>query len=418
MNSKLKRRNSSKIFFTKCSYRLFLINPILIVCGIWALTFIVYCMRLSSNIGWYPYLGITLIGVVLVPFITAYTLVSVTTAKPRRTAAEQQVAINLQKLNRVILTLIFISASIILFNLWYDGLPPITKVFGFQTETYMSYGRFKGLLFPSLCFIMILGTIRRQSLTGKICIMLSLVMLIIYQTRGFFMLAALQGGLVLIITTKKPRRVAPLLLIFICIFGVITMGVLGRVRLDREQLIEHLQIRTEYSRVPLGLLWTVAYVGMPFANAVHFYKHIEERYHGRVSFDRITPAFLPKGNWADSWKRNLPIPSNTVGTFISPIYWDFGLLGVIGLSFTVGLLSGSVAIRGSPRARIIMLPIIKSALLLMFFTDYFLYFPLLVEMFFGAIVIQYAIYYRSPILGSKQWNTMEVIYKNPTFQKE
>lgn len=373
----------------RCAYKRVLLSPLVIAWCVWIGTFLVYNMRLSASMDWRPLIAGGLIASVLIPFSAGYLSSASLSLKKAHGLLNVGALLNTRRTQRLLVSFGIIAVSIILFNFWYSGFPPIFSLFGVHTESYMSYGRFKGVLFPLLCTIVVLSTLLRSTNVGKMGLAASILMLVVYVTRGFLIISMIQAATVIVQTSKRPNRTALLLIGVVAGLGFVVMQGLGSVRLNRAELVAQLEIRPAYANLPLGELWSLAYVGLPFVNAVSFSENLDHVELGRVMFDRATPDFFPKGSWKQEWKSLLPIPGNTVATFIGPVLWDFGIPGLVVWSSFVGLICGLVARARSAKVRLMFLPIILSCVLLMFFTDYFDFFPILVELVCAGIVSRY-----------------------------
>lgn len=128
---------------------------------------------------------------------------------------------------------------------------------------------------------------------------------------------------------------------------------------------------------------------MPFVNflALTNYDHL---YFGQNIVSRSLPAFLSfNAESIEFYKSIIPNQYNTVSGYLSPVYLDFGIIGVIVYNLFLGILSSYTYYFGKNN---LIKSILITAISLLFFVDYFFYFTtillILLSLLFNKFVFQ------------------------------
>lgn len=289
------------------------------------------------------------------------------------------------KIRVVVLCLAIGAAAIVIANAWMHGPPPIFRSWGFETEVYTEYGRWKGVLFPVAMLLVLAAAFEVDTRASMCAAGLGAVVLLLYVARGPLSLAVIEYGLgrMLFSTGRRARYVETLIALLIAA-GL--FGWLGETRSGRGYFASAMQIRNEYQGWPSGLLWLLGYVSFPAENLVALVSEWREYEYGRRMMLGLLPAFLGSVDRADErYLGVLPNPLNNVPTYLGWSWMDFGWLGVIFLNVIWGAVGGLLVERPLGRGGLVSL-VYYGAVMTLFFNDRLLWFPGFVQIGLAYVI--------------------------------
>lgn len=289
------------------------------------------------------------------------------------------------KIRVVVLCLTIGAVVLVIANAWMHGLPPIFRSWGFETEVYTQYGRWKGVLFPLAILLVVVAAFDPDTRVSMCAAGLGFVVLLLYVARGPLSLAVIEYALGRILFgTGRPARYLGTLIAVLMVAGI--FGWLGETRSGRGYFANAMQIRNEYQGWPFGLLWLLGYVSFPAENLVALVSDWREYEYGRRMMLGMLPAFLGSADRADErYLRVLPNPLNNVPTYLGWAWMDFGWLGVIFLNMIWGATGALLVERPLGRGGLVSL-VYYAAVVTLFFNDHLLWFPAFVQMGLAYVI--------------------------------
>lgn len=259
--------------------------------------------------------------------------------------------LDLARLRVVIKAIFFAVLLLTIFNWLQIGPPPLVNILTDQTAnyTYLNYGKMMYVLYALIMLAVLLSAFEVSTRRILLVIGISIVFFATFMSRGFMIIALLQFLIARFRIRDTSLTIKGTLLYMvvpsIALFTV--MGILGEVRTGREAFLEAMQIRAEWSNLPVGLVWTLSYVALPLSNMISVYQNLDFHTGGTITLASVTPPFL----WSylgleNRWyymdpivKSYFPNPINNVPTYNGTVYMDFGMLGIILINLSLGLLS-------------------------------------------------------------------------------
>ncbi len=347
-------------------------NPLNVFLFIWVLILFTFQLNISYFFPKYT------VRELLLPFFSIFYFIlgfmTVKLFKKKKYKIKYCVHFCQRRFNLFILILIMISLIIVIINIVMFGPPPLMSIFGYHTTVYLEYGRFKGLLFSLLIFIFVsslYGT-KRISYFLKL---FSITILLLYISRGNIIFSILTYFFLLIyenrITNKKLFYLSMSLIIII----IVLFQIVGEFRTGTEAFYNVLEIKDIYRIKNSGLIWLISYVSMPFVNLLEV-SHYDHLFWGQNIISRSLPAFLSFNQESvEFYKSILPNQYNTAPSYLTPIYLDFGITGFVLYNFFLGAISSYVYHFGTNN---LIKSIFITAISLIFFTDYFLFFTTII----------------------------------------
>lgn len=265
------------------------------------------------------------------------------------------------------LNLLFCVASlaIIIFNWVVSGPPPAIG----DPTSYLTYGRFKQVLFPLLVTITVNATLDSSQWRKALFMMFGIVWMTIYITRGLIMVAFLQMFFVFALKTRMSRRKLYLILICFLAFAILVITLIGNARTAQDVFLEYLQIRRKYSDWPMAYLWFTSYVSIPFSNLCWLFA--KGNFHGpTLSFlYPLLPSFLTPADPHASIHNDLSIIDGA-STYLAAYALDFSFLGIYLANLVLGITCGWLRERAMSKS-ILVASIFLTCLSFIFFSDMF-----------------------------------------------
>jgi hypothetical protein len=345
-------------------------SPVVLFAFNWAL---MLC-SLSAQITYvtYPSMGIPLLLCVLsaVPFFFGFLVARVIFLRwPRPDQAGQDESLvytlDVTRIWNLNLLLCCISLLIILFNWVSSGPPPALG----DPTSYLTYGRFKQLLFPLLVTITVNATLDTSRWRMALFVLFGIAALSLYITRGLLMVALLQAFFVFAIRTNMPRRRLYVLAFGVLAFAIAAVTLIGNARTSHSVFLTYLQIRHKYFGWPMAYLWLTSYVSIPFSNLCWLFA--KSNLHGpTLAFlYPLLPSFLAPADPHASIHNDLSIIDGA-STYLAAYALDFSYLGVYLANLALGFGCGWLVERSLPR-QLLVSAILLTCLAFIFFSDMF-----------------------------------------------
>ena len=254
---------------------------------------------------------------------------------------------------------------IILFNWMLSGAPPAVG----DPSSYLTYGRFKQVLFPLLVVVTVNSTLDTSRWRKVGFAMFGIAGMALYITRGLLMVALLQMLFVFSLKTRMSRKKLYSIAAGCLALAVVAITLIGNARTAQGVFLEYLQIRHKYFDWPMAYLWLTSYISIPFSNLCWLLA--KGNFHGpTLSFlYPLLPSFLTPANPHASIHNDLSIIDGA-STYLAAYALDFSYLGVYLANLLLGMGCGWLMERSLPKS-ILVASIFLSCLSFIFFSDMF-----------------------------------------------
>ena len=210
----------------------------------------------------YPFMGIPLLLCALSvgSFLLGHVVARVIFHRESGQDQPLTYALDVTRLWNLNLLLCCAALLIILFNWIAIGPPPALG----DPTSYLTYGRFKQILFPLLVAIVVNATLDTSRWRMALFAFFGIAGLSLYITRGLLMVALLQVFFVFSLRTNISRRKLHAIAFGVLAFAVVAATLLGNARTSHDVFLQYLQIRHKYFEWPMAGLWFTSYVSIPF----------------------------------------------------------------------------------------------------------------------------------------------------------
>ena len=340
-------------------------NPLVIFIGNWAL--MMASLSVQVTYVTYPNMGMPMLlfGISLGSFLFGYIVSRMLLHKwptPSHSASYSLDATQLWQLN---LLLCGAAMLIIIFNWILTGPPPAVG----DPSSYLTYGRFKQVLFPVLVTVTVNATLDQSRWRKALFVLFGMAGMTLYITRGLLMVALLQMFFVFALKTKISRRKLYTMLLCFVGFTIVVITVIGNARTAQGVFLEYLQIRQKYSDWPMAYLWLTSYVSIPFSNLCWLFA--KGNFHGpTLAFlYPLLPSFLTPPDPHAYIHEDLSIIDGA-STYLAAYALDFSYLGIYLANLLLGIGCGWMRERALPRG-LLVASILLTCLSFIFFSDMF-----------------------------------------------
>ncbi|HMG87857.1 MAG TPA: O-antigen polymerase [Terracidiphilus sp.] len=340
-------------------------NPLIIFLLNWVLMLV----SLSFQITYvsYPVMGmpVLLFALSLGSFLFGY-LVARTLLHRWPTRSEPLAyTLNVTRLWQI--NLLFCAASLLIigFNWILSGPPPALG----DPSSYLTYGRFKQVLFPLLVVITVNSMLDASRWRKVLFAMFGIAGMALYITRGLLMVALLQMLFVFSLKTRMNRKKLYSIAAGCLALAIVAITLIGNARTAQGVFLEYLQIRHKYFDWPMAYLWLTSYISIPISNLCWLFA--KGSFHGpTLSFlYPLLPSFLTPANPHASIHDNLSIIDGA-STYLAAYALDFSYLGVYLANLLLGVGCGWLMERSLPK-NILVAGIFLGCLSFIFFSDMF-----------------------------------------------
>jgi len=254
---------------------------------------------------------------------------------------------------------------IIIFNWVLSGPPPALG----DPASYLTYGRFKQVLFPLLVIITVNSMLDSVRWRKALFAMFGIAGMALYITRGLLMVALLQILFVFSLKTRMSKRKIYTIALGFLALAVVVITLVGNARTAQGIFLEYLQIRQKYFGWPMASLWLTSYVSIPFSNLCWLFA--KGNFHGpTLSFlYPLLPSFLTPADPHAAIHNDLSIIDGA-STYLAAYVLDFSYLGVYLANLLLGVGCGWLMERSLPK-HILVASIFLTCLAFIFFSDMF-----------------------------------------------
>jgi len=208
---------------------------------------------------------------------------------------------------------------------------------------------------------------------------------LLFMTRQNIISLLVESFVVYNLIRKRVARTRIVVMVAIMLF---LFGVLGDLRVGKD-IAELAKITDEYKWVPTAGIWMYSYFYFNLLNLDNAV-NAGPPYFDFSSFAQVIPSFLrPASDHAEDL---LEISSFTVGSFVTPLYRDLGIIGLwlLFFLFCQGLEAYRKRIRGDRNfVAITSYSVMYFCFMFSFFDNFFFYLPVIFQLFFLYVFKKY-----------------------------
>ncbi len=350
-------------------------NPIALFLAVWLL--MLACLSVHVSYVIYPFLSTPLLifALSLGALLLGY-FASTAVFEPAAAPADSTLGLlDVTTLWRLNLLLCILALSLIAFNWLTSGPPPAIN----DPTTYLTYGKFKQVLFPLLTSVAVNATLDSSRLRRYLFIIFALGVLAIYIARGIMLITFLQMFFLFSLRTDMSKRKQYLIALTALIVAVAGMTIIGNLRTAHDVFIEFLGIRDKYADWPMAFLWVTSYISIPFSNLCWMVAHAPSHGPTLAFLYPMLPTFMAPADPYSAIYGNSNIIDGA-STYLQTYALDFSYLGVYFANLLLGVGCGWLIHRAYPR-HILILAIFLSSMALIFFTDMFFLLSVFIQLF-------------------------------------
>lgn len=340
-------------------------NPLVLFCLNW----VAMLVALSFQITYvsYPSMGMPflLFGLSLVSFLIGYLISRMLLHRWPTRSEPLAYSLDLTQLWQSNILFCIAALIIIIFNWALSGPPPALG----DPTSYLTYGRFKQVLFPLLVVVTVNSTLDSVRWRKALFAMFGIAGMALYITRGLLMVAFLQMLFVFSLKTRMSKRKLYSIAFGFVAFAVVVITLIGNARTAQGIFLEYLQIRQRYFNWPMAYLWLTSYVSIPISNLCWLFA--KGNFHGpTLSFlYPLLPSFLTPADPHAAIHNDLSIIDGA-STYLAAYVLDFSYLGVYLANLLLGIGCGWLMERSLPK-HILVASIFLTCLTFIFFSDMF-----------------------------------------------
>lgn len=340
-------------------------NPVILFILNWAMML----AALSVHVTYVTYPALDLPDLLFVlslgAFLIGYVVARTVLHRPVAGRESLSYALDVTRLWRLNLSFCCAAVLIILFNWVTSGPPPALGA----PSSYLTYGRFKQVLFPLLVTVAVNATLDSSRLRRVLLATFGIAGLALYVTRGLLMIAALQMFFVFALRTQMNKRKLYTISLGCLVVAIAAITLIGNVRTPESNFLRYLEIRPKYFAWPTTYLWMISYVSIPFSNLCWMFA--KGGFHGpTLSFlYPLLPSFLVPPDPHAAIHHDLSIIDGA-STYLAAYALDFSYAGVCLANLALGLGCGWLVERAL-RRQILVSAIFLTCLSFIFFSDMF-----------------------------------------------
>jgi oligosaccharide repeat unit polymerase len=316
----------------------------------------------------YPFMGIPLLlcALSMGSFLLGHLVARVIFHREQIQDQPLTYALDVTRLWNLNLFLCCAALLIIAFNWITIGPPPALG----DPTSYLTYGRFKQILFPLLVTIVVNATLDSSRWRMALFTFFGIAGLSLYITRGLLMVALLQAFFVFSLRTNMSRRKLHAIAFGFLVFAIVIVTLIGNARTSHGVFLEYLQIRHNFVAWPMAYLWFTSYASIPFSNLCWIIANANGHGPTFAFLYPLLPSFLMPPYPHAAIHNDLSIIDGA-STYLAGYALDFSYLGVYLANLALGFGCGWLVERSLPK-QILVSSILLSCLSFIFFSDMFL----------------------------------------------
>lgn len=286
--------------------------------------------------------------------------------------------------------LVSVFLSLAILNIAVAGYAPLIRLLLTGDSGYMDFG-IKGLYGFFNAFSNALGITafylwmtEREKIYRNVFFFVIGVFLL-FMTRQNIISLLVESFVVFNLIRKRVTTTRIVIMVSITLF---MFGVLGDLRVGKD-ITDLAKITDEYKWVPKAGIWMYAYFYFNLLNLDNVV-NAGPPYMDFSSFSQIIPSFLrPASNHTEDL---LEVSQFTVGSFVTPLYRDLGIIGlwILFFCFCQGLEAYRKRVRGERNfVAITGYSVMYFCFMFSFFENFFFYLPVIFQLFFLYVFRKY-----------------------------
>ncbi len=376
--------------FRKAASLPFYCNPLKLFISVWVVMLASLEFHISDVT--YPH---TIVAYLLflgscISFLLSYMLVRFVCKRRQRQQMIRSYAIDGARLRRFNLILVCIACAIMLLNLVSSGLPPVFGLFGFSTQSYTAYGRLKQILFPVLMTLFVDAFLDNSAHRKLLLGSFAFLSMLSYVARGAMMLMLFQALIVFSIRTTISKKKIYLISILSVLGAAFLVDVIGSNRTGDQLLFLGMQVRADAQTWPTVFIWIISYISVPLSNVCWFVDFFRFQHITWSFLYPLLPAFwTPVSPHMDVIQASHIIDG--VHTYLANYYLDFSFPGIFLINFAIGAVSGYMSLAQRISRKFLTCSVFLASLGFIFFWDFFVYLPTLIQFLLQLIAQKYII---------------------------
>ena len=355
-------------------------NPLVIFIGNWVLMLV----TLSFQVTYVSYpnaeLPALLLALSLGSFLLGYLVSRMLLRRWPTSTGSPAFSLDVTELWQLNVVFCGTSLLIIIFNWIFFGPPPALG----DPASYLTYGRFKQVLFPLLVTVTVNATLDPLRWRKALFMFFGIAGLTIYVTRGLIMVAFLQMFFVFALRTRMSRRRLYTILVCFLAFAIVLITLIGNARTEHGVFLEYLQIRHKYADWPMAYLWFTSYVSIPFSNLCWMMSKADFRGPTLSFLYPLLPSFLMPADPHAAMHNDLTIIDGA-STYLAAYALDFSYVGIYLANLILGIGSGWLKERAMPKS-ILVAGVLLTCLSFIFFSDMFTPLSTILQLAVQAVV--------------------------------
>jgi hypothetical protein len=363
----------------------FYCDPVYLFVASWALMLGSLEIQVSETT--YPdrSMGIVLFLISLLAMLAGVGAVRLANYAEKTSALSLAYRIDASLLRKINWILFGIASVIVVFNWVSVGPAPVLGFFGAETSVYAEYGRFKQVLFPVAMALSLNSSLEESAVRRWLWRCFSSGTLLAYVARGPILIAVVQALVLYSIRTSASKRKIYIRAGVAIVIALVAMDIVGENRTAQESFFQALEIKEDFRNWPMAIVWPISYISIPISNLCWIVKgaHFNEP---TVSFlYPVLPSF-----WAPASPHEAAVSDSHIvdgtHTYLANYFLDFSWAGIVGCNFLIGLLGGFLTHRERISRQFMTSPIILSAFSFIFFWDFFVSLPTIIELCVQALI--------------------------------
>jgi len=371
-----------------------LVDPLFIFVSVWTVVFVLFSLRWSAIL---LTMDASFRSWSLVVLCTAFCGYVGGRLAAIATYSRRQILDDPRPLQRAIRTIVFAMAVIVPLEIVVSGGLPILWRLQGNSKIYTDYGipTLHGFFNALLLFV---GTVSfwfitsRGASTGmKLLFLFCIVFPVLAVTRQVLVSLIVQCLVVFIgARLRSPERVLARLAVA-ALVAMAAFAAIGDFRTSDEGFYQQAEILPQGSWMPPSIAWHYMYLTTPVNNFLYMTQTATQRTHGAQSLATLTPTVVRKAWFGDDAGLPPKLVKETfnVTSYATPLFLDFGWIGVIGFTLVMFLLAGFAYERFLERndlATLIFLAVIDQIVLFTFFVNFLLTWGVLFQLFLVLVL--------------------------------
>jgi hypothetical protein len=295
------------------------------------------------------------------------------------------------RLRRFHLLISAIALGIVLLNLGLYGAPPIAGFFGAETLDYQEYGSLRQVLFPLVMILFVSAPLEHSHIRRWILYVSSVGCMVAYVTRGYLLIMLFQVLILFSLRTAMSKKKLYVIAVLALCSAVIISDLIGNGRnsLGSAALLGSMQIKRSYYDWPTSYLWIVSYVSTPISNMCWIIRSYQYDHPSGAFLYSMLPSF-----WAP------PLNIEVIGdhivdgvhSYLAKYYFDFWYLGICGVNYLWGCLSGYLTVGNRLTRNFFASTVLLSCIGFMFFSDFLTILIIPIELIGLSVAHRYVTY--------------------------